>query len=225
MTPRPGRTRKGRTALTPDVQKRICDALLLGSDLESAAEYGGISYETYRQWMKRGEQGERPFAAFHAATKKAASEAVVRHLVQIEDAASSRTIPCKGVVQIDGTCEVCATPYHAERRCRQHFEVPGQWTAAAWKLERRYPQHYGQRQHVEVETSITGENLVELMKEPALAVVAAGVTDEQRELIRVGWSEIARKRGVLPAATEDELAEERRVRARQAQPRLPGIAP
>ena len=110
--------------LTPDTQARIVQALRLGATFELAAQYGGVSYDTFNNWRKRGEAeldrmarartrtdagpDELPFVQFFEATKAAEADAVVGWLAKIEKAASD-----------------------------------GNWQAAAWKLERRYPQDYG----------------------------------------------------------------------------------
>lgn len=41
--------------LTPEVQKRITDAIRVGATYELAAQYGGVSYNTFNEWMKAGE--------------------------------------------------------------------------------------------------------------------------------------------------------------------------
>lgn len=89
------------TKYTPDVVKRITDAIKLGATYELAASYGGISYRTFAEWNEKKPQ-------FSQAIKDAEGEAAVKWLAKIETAASD-----------------------------------GQWTAAAWKLERRYPRDYG----------------------------------------------------------------------------------
>ena len=97
-----------RQKLTPDVQRRICDAIAIGATYELAAKYGGVAYETFRRWR----EGNR---AFCAALEDAEGRAAIGWLAKIEQAASA-----------------------------------GSWQAAAWKLERRYPQDFGrtiQEQH------------------------------------------------------------------------------
>ena len=89
------------TKFTPVTQERIVQAIKLGATYEDAANYGGISYETFRVWMET-----KP--AFSEAVKKAEGEAVLVWLAKIENEASDDN-----------------------------------WQAAAWKLERRYPQRYG----------------------------------------------------------------------------------
>ena len=41
--------------LTPELEKRICDAIATGCTLEEAAESAGICSKTLHRWMKRGE--------------------------------------------------------------------------------------------------------------------------------------------------------------------------
>lgn len=80
---------------------RILVALRQGASYALAANYGGISYETFRKWRET-----KP--AFRDAIMEAEGDATVKWLAKIEQAASD-----------------------------------GSWQAAAWKLERRYPQDYG----------------------------------------------------------------------------------
>jgi hypothetical protein len=112
------------TKLTPETEKKIAEAIAMGATYELASMYGGISYDSFALWMKRGEkefqrlEGDRakpketeaPFCRFFMAIKLAEGQAAVRWLGRIEQAARD-----------------------------------GEWTAAAWKLERRYPQMYGRR--------------------------------------------------------------------------------
>jgi hypothetical protein len=90
-----------RSKLTPEVQQRICDAVVIGATYEHAAAYGGIAQSTLYEWLKAKPE-------FSEALKAAEARAVVGWLAKIEKAAS------------DGT-----------------------WQAAAWKLERRYPNVFG----------------------------------------------------------------------------------
>lgn len=111
------------TKLTPEVQKRIADAIRLGAIFEHASLYGGITASCLYNWLKKGgnEKSRRenggvpdekltPFVEFFDAIKSAEGTAVVGWLMRIEKAATD-----------------------------------GEWTAAAWKLERRYPDVYGKR--------------------------------------------------------------------------------
>lgn len=97
-----------RSKYTPDVVKRLTDAIRLGATYELACGYAGISFETFNEWRKAKPE-------FSEAVKEAEGGAAVGWLARIEQAAK------------DGT-----------------------WQAAAWKLERRYPQDYGRtvQEHV-----------------------------------------------------------------------------
>lgn len=83
----------------------------MGATYELAAQYGGVAYNTFNEWMKRGqEETEGDFSEFYEAIKSAEGKAVVGWLAKIEKAATG-----------------------------------GNWQAAAWKLERRYPRDYGRQ--------------------------------------------------------------------------------
>lgn len=69
-----------RPKYSPAVQARICEAIRLGSTFELAAQYGGISKQTFYEWLKRKPD-------FADAVKEAEAQAVVRWLARIEAAA------------------------------------------------------------------------------------------------------------------------------------------
>jgi hypothetical protein len=96
-----------RTKYSPEVVKRLTDAIRLGATYELACAYAGISEDSFARWRAK-------YADFAEAIKEAEGGAAVGWLARIEQAAK------------DGT-----------------------WQAAAWKLERRYPEQYG-RQVVDV---------------------------------------------------------------------------
>lgn len=76
--------------LTPDVQKKICDAIRAGNYIETAASYAGIGRSTLYQWMKRGranKKGDRVYVEFVFEIEKALAEAEVRDVARIAAAA------------------------------------------------------------------------------------------------------------------------------------------
>lgn len=105
-TPRVGRP----TKLNAETQKKVCDAILVGATYEAAAQYAGITYETFNEWMKAGRAAAAPnaFSEFSEAVDRANAEAQVFFAMNIKDAARG-----------------------------------GDWRAAAWMLERRFPKDYG----------------------------------------------------------------------------------
>ena len=69
--------------LTPEVTKRVCEAIKLGATYADAAGFGGISYETLRSWMA----SESPkHLAFSAAVKDAQAAGKIGLLAKIEKA-------------------------------------------------------------------------------------------------------------------------------------------
>lgn len=114
------------TKLTPETQEKIITAIEQGATYELAAQYGGVSYDTFNNWMNRAraettrlenprtkeDVDEAPYVQFFNAVKEAEGRAAVKWLIKIEKAASD-----------------------------------GNWQAAAWKLERRYPKEYGRTVH------------------------------------------------------------------------------
>lgn len=89
------------TKYTPEVAKKITDAIRLGATYQLACNYAGISTDSFARWRAR-------YADFAARVKEAEGVGAVGWLVKIEQAAAA-----------------------------------GNWQAAAWKLERRYPEQYG----------------------------------------------------------------------------------
>ncbi len=96
------------TKYTPDVVKRLTDAISMGAPYEHACNYAGITMMTFIRWRESKSE-------FCDQIKSAEGAAVVGWLAKIEKAAND-----------------------------------GNWTAAAWKLERRYPKDFGRTDRVEV---------------------------------------------------------------------------
>ena len=77
------------TSLTPEVQRRVCDAIAAGNTRHDAAEYAGVGASTLRAWLARGRRQRRgKFQALLAAVKKAEADAVVRNVAIIQKAAN-----------------------------------------------------------------------------------------------------------------------------------------
>jgi hypothetical protein len=71
------------TKLTPDVQKRICDAVSAGNYYEPACLYAGISYQSLRNWIQRGEKAKSGiYFEFVEALTRAEAECEVRMVAQ-----------------------------------------------------------------------------------------------------------------------------------------------
>jgi transposase len=115
------------TKLTPELQEKILRQLRFGSYVETAAECAGITRKAFYEWMKKGERGLKPYAAFCTAVNHALADAEVRDLATILKASQK------------------------------------DWTAAAWRLERRYPEKYGRRDRMKLDAEVQVSNGDELM--------------------------------------------------------------
>lgn len=146
------RRRGGRpTKLVPEVVDRLIAASKAGSPTRIAAGYAGISERSFMNWMARGRRAveardeddrqpdktDLPYVALFEQVSRARSEAALQALVQIRAAAQDKVVMDRETTRHDPkTGEVVF--YRKERRIQA-----GDWRAAAWFLERTYPQHYG----------------------------------------------------------------------------------
>lgn len=74
--------------LTPETIKRITDAIRVGATYELAAQYGGVAYNTFNEWMKAGEAANSgKHREFYEAVKSAEGDAAVKWLAVIDRAA------------------------------------------------------------------------------------------------------------------------------------------
>jgi len=81
------------TKLTPEVQARIVQAISVGATYTHAASFGGVSYDAFNDWMRKGDgpRARDPYRQFCHAVKEAEGAAVVKWLARIEQAASDGT--------------------------------------------------------------------------------------------------------------------------------------
>src|SRR5262245_25423644 len=78
------------SALTPELQQRLCDAISAGNTRHDAAEYAGIGESTLRTWLAQGRRRRSAkFRALLQAVKKAEAHAVVRNVTMIQKAAAT----------------------------------------------------------------------------------------------------------------------------------------
>lgn len=80
-----------KSKLTPETQKRITDAIRVGATYELAAQYGGVAYNTFNEWMKAGEAADTGNKReFYDAVKSAEGEAAIKWLAVIDRAAAEQ---------------------------------------------------------------------------------------------------------------------------------------
>ena len=73
-----GQVKTGRkTKLSPDLQKRLLDAIAAGNYIHTACAAVGIGESTYFKWLERGRAGESPYREFMEALTRAEQQAIV----------------------------------------------------------------------------------------------------------------------------------------------------
>lgn len=134
MARKPGRGRPPN--LTPAVQARLVKDIKAGVPKTTACVRNGVGYSTFKRWVADGRKSGKRYAvyrAFRAAIKKAAADAEAERLRVIREAAVGR---------VETTLKTTTEPSGAKKVERSR-KTTSDWTAAAWFLERVYPEKYG----------------------------------------------------------------------------------
>lgn len=124
-------------------QKRIVQAIQLGATYEQAANYAGITYQTLRNWLRRAEDEIKRVEQSNRARIREAERPFIEILEAVKKA--------EGQAVVGWLAKI-------ERAANG-----GNWQAAAWKLERRYPEDYG-RQVRDVHREGEVETVVKVVK-------------------------------------------------------------
>ena len=78
------------TKLTPETSEAILTALSIGATYKDAAEAAGVWYETFNDWMKRGEaESSGKFYQFYQSVRQTEAQARLMYLGVLENAASN----------------------------------------------------------------------------------------------------------------------------------------
>lgn len=125
--------------LTPEVQATIVNYVRAGAYIETAAAAAGISKDSFYRWMRRGAREKQRVEKILAEDETATFDEVVneeeRRYVEFVDAVEKAL---------------------AEAELRDLLVIgqaakAGAWQAAAWRLERKFPERWGRRDRLEVE--------------------------------------------------------------------------
>jgi len=158
------------TKITKAITKTIVDAVRRGNYIETAAALAGVSKNTIYEWMRRGAaEGDRleenprlkpkieetPFFIFSDALKKALAQSendslmvmdeVARGYEAVETITAEKVNPKTGQIQ---TLTETKTTWERD------------WTAMAWRMERRFRKRWGRNLPEDVETEEDSEGLV-----------------------------------------------------------------
>ncbi len=109
------------TKLTPEVQARLVHAISVGASYKDASAYAGISYQTFLNWRKRALK-------------------IVERMEKLDDEPEEVADPfVEFFDRIKRAQGEAAVKWLTAINKAAHRD----WKAAAWSLERRYPESYG----------------------------------------------------------------------------------
>jgi transposase-like protein len=136
-----GKKRVGAPSiLTDELQQKLCSLLSIGTSIEDACTECGISDSTFHKWKQRAlEKKERKYLQFLQAVDKAKVQSKLKCLITMDKQANGANAVYK-----DGKLVKPA--------------IEADWRAAAWLLERRFPQEFGKRDQVKVHEAEKGED-------------------------------------------------------------------
>lgn len=112
------------TKLDERTQEKIISAIKAGNYIETAAAYAGISKNTLYEWLKRGEREKQRVEKSNKAKIKKSEEIYVIFTDAVEKALAEAEM--RDVLIIGKAAEK-------------------EWQAAAWRLERKFPDRWGKR--------------------------------------------------------------------------------
>lgn len=115
--------------ITEEKRERVVDAISAGNYMETAAAYAGIAKDTLYAWLKRG------------ARERARVEKNPRFSVRKEE---------RPFVEFsDAVKKALAESEMQDVTTISTAAALGTWQAAAWRLERKFPDRWGNRARIE----------------------------------------------------------------------------
>lgn len=136
---KPKGTKPGRKSkISPEMTDMIVDAISRGNYIETASAYAGIHKDTLYEWLKRGAREKYRLQQDPEAKPNPDEALYVDFHTRVQKALASSEMGDLDVISAaSGT----------------------QWQAAAWRLERRFPDRWGRKDHLKTDnrTKVTGQ--------------------------------------------------------------------
>lgn len=138
----PNKAAGGRpSAFTPAAREAILKAISDGNTLNTSAVLGGVTYQTFRNWIKQGEaEGKGEYFAFGQAVQQAQAKAEREAVENILAAARGGALIEQTTITTTRTARNGTKT--TETRTYEKRTGPDHRAAAFW-LERRNPQEWG----------------------------------------------------------------------------------
>lgn len=111
------------TKLTQELQDKIVDVIRAGNYIETAASFAGLSKNTLYDWMKRG----------------------ARERERIDNTGKKMLKKEQPFVEFSDAIEKALAEAEMRDVLRIGEASKSDWKAAAWRLERKFPQRWGKK--------------------------------------------------------------------------------
>lgn len=139
------KTRGRPSKLTSELRRRICKLLKAGDHIKTVCDTTNITQSTFYLWRDRGETDleqnlETEFSEFSEAVRRARAIAESRNVQRVLKSARGGEVVTRTTVKVENGVEV---------RTVSSQQLPGDWRAAAWWLEKSFPQRWGNRTRLE----------------------------------------------------------------------------
>lgn len=163
----------GTQKLTKNVRENICKFIALGVSQESAAAQEGVSRSMYWAWLRRGRNAlEVAMTQAHRSLPEGGG--------QLADGAFAQFIekPELPFAELAASVDEALGKAEAGYTLKIAKAADRDWRAAAWWLEKRRPDLYGQRETVRIERDPAAMSNDELLSElNELGFVQASVVE------------------------------------------------
>lgn len=127
------------TKLNFDTHNKIITAIRAGNYIETAAAYAGVNKSTLYEWLKRGEREKQRVAENSRYGIRKSEEPYVEFSNAVEKALAEAEIRDVAIIA----------------KAAQE-----QWQAAAWRLERKFPDRWGRKDKVDLSADKDGFKIV-----------------------------------------------------------------
>ncbi len=127
------------TKLNFDTHNKIITAIRAGNYIETAAAYAGVNKSTLYEWLKRGEREKQRVAENSRYRIRKSEKPYVEFSNAVEKALAEAEIRDVAIIA---------------------KAAKEQWQAAAWRLERKFPDRWGRKDKVDLSADKDGFKVV-----------------------------------------------------------------